>query len=116
MFTTDKEQRILNSHKRKEMLSLYRSLLSQISKINLISLQVDVSACFTNEFQFRVTVYNSADSNNGTFNAYPFQDMAAIKNDSILVVAAIKTDSFGEFDKVLKEISNKNYPQVGFLI
>ena len=110
MFKTDKEQSILNSHKRKEMLSLYRSLVLQISKMKLKDIQVDVSASFKDDFSFNITAFDSADSSNGTFSAYGFTDVSVIKNDSALVMAAIKSDSFDEFDRVLKGIRVKNYP------
>lgn len=110
MFKTDKEQGILNSHKRKEMLSLYRSLVLQISKMKLSELQVDVSASFKDDFSFNLTAFDFADSSNGTFSAYGFNDVSVIKNDLALLAVAIKSDSFDEFDRVLKGIRNKNYP------
>ncbi|MEH6451294.1 MAG: hypothetical protein V7765_21715 [Oleispira sp.] len=109
MFTTDKEQSILNEHKRKDMISLYRSLLSKISKLKLINLQVDLSVSFTNDLRLGITVYDIVNSNNGTFNAYQFQEISAMKDDSEFVMSAIRTDNFLEFNKVLKELDERRY-------
>ena len=110
MFKTEREQSILDSNKRKEMLSLYRNIVTKMSGVNLKNLNVDVVVSFSDDFGFHITVFDKVDCSNGTFTAYGFQDISAIKNDSILVMAAIKSDSFSEFDRVLKEIFNKNYP------
>ena len=115
MFKTDREQSILNSQKRKEMLSLYRSALLYLSKMKLIGLQVDITASFRDTFDFHITVFDDHNGLNETFYAYSFQDVSAIKDDLIIVLKAIKSDRFSEFSTTLKEISNKNYPTMKVL-
>ena len=110
MFKTEREQSILDSNKRKEMLSIYRNIVTKMSGVGLKNLQVDVVVSFSDDFGFHITVFDKVDSSNGTFTAYGFQDISDIKYDSGLVMAAIKSDRFIEFDRVLKEMHNNKHP------
>ena len=73
--------------------------------MNLISLEVCINASFKDTFDFNITVFRRTDSSNGTFSAYAFQDISVIKNNSVVIIKAIRSDSFLEFDKALKELS-----------
>ena len=84
----------------KELLSLHRKALTELSKLNLVNLRVNV------EFKIRskqagngcdITVFN-VEAGNCTFNFYNFTSYKQNQENLERVISVIKLDSFHEIE------------------
>lgn len=96
MFRTRKEELILKKHTNKQLLNMFRTVLTKIANIKLRSLQVQATADFGDvEFNFSITVFE-LNITNTTLTIYNFWE---VKQSQKLVddfIKAIKSDDFNK--------------------
>ena len=94
MFKTAEEEKAIEELREKQLLSLYRKVLTRLSKLNLKYLRVEARSCFgDNKLRFSITVFN-ASNNNEHFCFYSFRDLSVSEKHVDEVILAIKTDDF----------------------
>lgn len=97
MFRTREEEQILMKHKHKELLDIFRTVLTKVASLKLSKLHVTCSADFHPDiFQFGITVFDQQ-ATNVTLTIYDFWEVKASQKLINGFLAAIKT---GDFTKV----------------
>lgn len=91
-----KNEAILLKHKHAEMLSLYRKIVTSISKMTLVSLHINVTLSWGRDMPtFDVTVFDGIHDNT-SFTCYDFRDIGAQGKIFDELVRIIRKDDFSK--------------------
>jgi len=100
MIKTQEEELMLKKYKHKQLLSMFRNVLTRVSNLKQRALHVDTSARFQcAEFCFEITVFTLS-GNNTTLTIYDFQE---VKKSQKLVDSFLSAIETGDFEKVKAE-------------
>lgn len=94
-----KRENILNEHRKKEFIRIYRKTFNALYKLQLKSLEVEVS--FFNraeDMSFNITVFTvGPDCENTSFTGYDWKDPEQLEAQADEVISAIKKEDFDLF-------------------
>ncbi|MBT0664748.1 hypothetical protein KI809_10595 [Geobacter pelophilus] len=97
MFISREEKLVLKKHKHKQLLNMFRGVLTRVSGLKQGTLNVDVSAHFQDTgFSFDITVFTLR-GDNTSLTIYDFWEVKQSQNLVDAYILAIKT---GNFEKV----------------
>lgn len=94
MFRSAEEELILRKHKHRQLLKMFRDVLTRVSTLKQVKMHVDVSAHFQgDQFSFDITVFNLK-GDNTSLSIYDFWEEKQSQKLIDSFISAIKTEDF----------------------
>ena len=85
----------------KELFELFKAMLTQVSKLNLVNLDVQCNTYFNKDFSFELSVFNRNGKGNTFYSFYTFWDQKYCIDRGNKVIDCLKKDNYSMFEDLV---------------